>query len=65
MDRDEQVIHQIYNAFNARDMEGVFALLTDDVAWANGMEGPPFTGRTRSGIIGIINGRSSILTSSR
>ena len=38
MDRDEQVIHQIYNGFNARDMEGVFALLTDDVAWANGME---------------------------
>ncbi|WP_406698769.1 nuclear transport factor 2 family protein [Singulisphaera sp. Ch08] len=39
MDRDEQVIHQLYNSFNARDMEGVFALLTDDVAWANGMEG--------------------------
>jgi hypothetical protein len=38
MDRDEQVIHQIYNGFNARDMEGVLALLTDDVAWANGME---------------------------
>ena len=39
MDRDEQVIHQIYNGFNARDMEGVLALLTDDVAWANAMEG--------------------------
>ena len=45
MDRDEQVIHQIYNAFNARDMEGVFALLTDDVAWANGMEGTHVHGK--------------------
>lgn len=45
MDRDEQVIHQIYNAFNARDMQGVFALLTDDVAWANGMEGTHIHGK--------------------
>ena len=45
MDRDEQVIHQIYNRFNARDMEGVFALLTDDVAWANGMEGTHVHGK--------------------
>ena len=45
MDRDEQVIHQIYNDFNARDMEGVFALLTDDVAWANGMEGTHVHGK--------------------
>ena len=45
MDRDEQVIHQIYNGFNARDMEGVFALLTDDVAWANGMEGTHVHGK--------------------
>ena len=45
MDRDEQVIHQIYHGFNARDMEGVFALLTDDVAWANGMEGTHVHGK--------------------
>jgi hypothetical protein len=45
MDRDEQVIHQIYNAFNARDMQGVFALLSDDVAWANGMEGTHIHGK--------------------
>ena len=45
MDRDEQVIHQIYNGFNARDMEGIFALLTDDVAWANGMEGTHIHGK--------------------
>ena len=45
MDRDEQVIHQIYNGFNARDMEAVFALLTDDVVWANGMEGTHVHGK--------------------
>ena len=45
MDRDEQVIYQIYNGFNARDMEGVFALLTDDVAWANAMEGTHVHGK--------------------
>jgi len=45
MDHDEQVIHQIYNGFNARDMESVFALLTDDVAWANGMEGTHVHGK--------------------
>ena len=45
MDRDEQVIHQIYNCFNARDMEGVFALLTEDVAWANAMEGTHVYGK--------------------
>jgi hypothetical protein len=45
MDRDEQVIHRIYNCFNVRDMEAVFALLTDDVAWANGMEGTHVHGK--------------------
>ena len=45
MDRDEQVIHQIYNGFNARDMEGVLAMLTDDVAWANAMEGTHVHGK--------------------
>ena len=45
MDRDEQVIHQIYNGFNARDIEGVFALLTDDVAWANAMDGTHVHGK--------------------
>jgi hypothetical protein len=45
MDREEQVIHQIYNRFNARDMEGIFALLTDDVTWANAMEGTHVRGK--------------------
>ena len=45
MDRDEQVIHHLYNCFNDRDVEGVFALLTDDVAWANAMEGTHVHGK--------------------
>lgn len=34
-----QLIRHIYKRFNARDIDGVLAALTDDVAWANGMEG--------------------------
>jgi ketosteroid isomerase-like protein len=45
MDRGEQVIHQIYDASKTRDMQGVFALLTDDVAWSNGMEGTHIHGK--------------------
>src|SRR5258706_541194 len=33
------VLRAIYNCFNARDIDGVLDALTDDVAWANGMEG--------------------------
>ena len=39
MDADEQLIRRIYDRFNARDMEAVLAMLADDVAWVNGMEG--------------------------
>lgn len=45
MDRDEQVIRRIYEAFNARDVDGVFAHLADDVAWANAMEGTHVHGK--------------------
>jgi ketosteroid isomerase-like protein len=34
-----QLIRHIYERFNARDIDGVLAALTDDVAWANGMDG--------------------------
>jgi ketosteroid isomerase-like protein len=33
------VIKEMYDRFNARDIDGVLASLSDDVAWANGMEG--------------------------
>lgn len=34
-----QTLRDIYTLFNARDIDGLFAKLTDDVAWANGMHG--------------------------
>src|SRR5271156_4624141 len=45
MDHDEQLIKQMYDGFNTRDMDGVFSLLADDVAWANGMEGTHVYGK--------------------
>lgn len=38
-DADTRLIQRLYEGFNARDIDGVLAVLTDDVAWANGMEG--------------------------
>jgi hypothetical protein len=32
-------LRYLYDRFNARDMEAVFAKLHPDVVWANGMEG--------------------------
>jgi ketosteroid isomerase-like protein len=42
---DTQVIKRIYDCFNARDIDGVLAILADDVAWANGMDGGHVHGR--------------------
>ena len=42
---DISVLRAIYNCFNARDIDGVLDALTDDVAWANGMEGGHVHGR--------------------
>jgi ketosteroid isomerase-like protein len=39
MDDDIKTLKRIYDRFNARDIDGVLSALTDDVAWANGMEG--------------------------
>src|SRR6478609_1894340 len=39
MDNDVKVLERIYDRFNARDIDAVLAVLTDDVAWANGMDG--------------------------
>ena len=43
--RDELLIQHLYDRFNARDMEAVLAALTEDVAWANGMEGTHVHGK--------------------
>ena len=39
MDDDIRVVVRLYDRFNARDIDGVLTALTDDVVWANGMEG--------------------------
>jgi hypothetical protein len=39
MDNDIATLRRIYACFNARDIDGVLAVLADDVAWANGMDG--------------------------
>jgi ketosteroid isomerase-like protein len=45
MDDDVKVLQRIYDLFNARDIDGVLTALTDDVAWANGMDGGHVHGR--------------------
>jgi len=42
---DIEALKHIYDRFNARDIDAVLALLTDDVAWANGMDGGHVFGR--------------------
>jgi ketosteroid isomerase-like protein len=37
MDGDVEILKRIYERFNARDIDGVLAVLADDVVWANGM----------------------------
>jgi hypothetical protein len=37
--KEEQLLRQAYAAFNARDVDGVLALMHPDVDWPNGMEG--------------------------
>jgi ketosteroid isomerase-like protein len=36
---NSDLIHQAYQAFNARDIDGVLALMHPDVYWPNGWEG--------------------------
>ena len=45
MDDDVKVLERIYDRFNARDIDGVLTALTDDVVWANGMDGGYVHGR--------------------
>jgi ketosteroid isomerase-like protein len=39
------LLERLYERFNARDIDGVLGALTEDVAWANGMEGGHVHGR--------------------
>jgi ketosteroid isomerase-like protein len=45
MDTDIEILTRLYERFNARDIDAVLAALTDDVAWANGMDGGYVHGR--------------------
>ena len=45
MDGDVELLKRIYARFNARDIDGVLAVLAYDVVWANGMEGGHVHGR--------------------
>jgi ketosteroid isomerase-like protein len=45
MDSDIGVLKRIYDLFNKRDIDGVLAVLANDVAWANGMDGGHVHGR--------------------
>lgn len=45
MDDDVKILERIYERFNARDIDGVLTALTEDVVWANGMEGGYVQGR--------------------
>jgi len=42
---DAQLVQQLYDGFNARNIDAVLAALADDVAWANGMDGGHVHGR--------------------
>jgi hypothetical protein len=46
MNSDEEIIRQAYEAFNARNIDAVLAVLISDVVWANGMEGGYVHGHT-------------------
>ena len=39
------VIRRLYERFNARDMEALLSTMSEDIVWANGMEGGYVHGR--------------------
>lgn len=45
MDADIEILTRLYERFNARDIDAVLSALTDDVVWANGMDGGHVRGR--------------------
>jgi len=65
MDDDVKVLERIYDRFNARDIDGVLTVLTDDVAWANGMDGGHVHGREAYANTGRASGPRSVRASSR
>ncbi|RBP18233.1 SnoaL-like protein [Roseiarcus fermentans] len=39
MENTDAIVRRLYEGFNRRDIPAVLTLLTDNVAWANGMDG--------------------------
>jgi hypothetical protein len=64
MDGDVGILKRVYDRFNARDVDAVLAVLADDVAWANGMDGGHVYGREAVRCTGRASGPSSVRTSS-
>ena len=64
MDGDVEILKRIYDRFNARDIDGVLAVLADDVAWANGMDGGHVQVARPCASTGRANGQSSVRMSS-
>jgi len=45
VDQDIETLERLYDRFNDRDIDAVLVELTDNVAWANGMDGGHVHGR--------------------
>jgi hypothetical protein len=45
MSTDSELVQQLYDGFNARNIDAVLAELAEDVVWANGMDGGHVHGR--------------------
>ncbi len=45
MTSDIEFIERLYERFNARDIEALLSTMSEDVIWANGMEGGHVHGR--------------------
>ncbi|HYR91057.1 MAG TPA: nuclear transport factor 2 family protein [Terriglobia bacterium] len=41
----EELLQSLYDAFNKREFEEIFAMMQPDVRWANGMDGGFVYGR--------------------
>jgi ketosteroid isomerase-like protein len=39
------IIEQAYSAFNKRDIDGAFVLMTEDVSWSKASEGGKVVGK--------------------
>jgi ketosteroid isomerase-like protein len=53
----EELLKQLYRAFNARDINAALSGMREDVIWANGMEGGNVHGMPASANTGRGNGR--------